>query len=283
MSIAVSAPVRARADAARMTSRRTPPTPPTPPTPASCTAAPVDARFLYTRLQREWDRLATSAAALERARSWDLPCGELRTLDDLLRHAGYGQLGDRRADEDALLARLVRLARHDDLAARVTLQRLMPGLCAMSRQRARMRDRHAAEVCADDDEILGTAWTVLRNYSPDRRTDYVAARLLKEVEYRVYRLPRRRLATFVPVPTTDLDTAIDEEPLAEPARLLDVILRDAARRGLDEDDLRTLRHWATGVEASAIAEAEQVTERTVRNHRNAALRRLRRVVGSAAA
>jgi DNA-binding CsgD family transcriptional regulator len=85
------------------------------------------------------------------------------------------------------------------------------------------------------------------------------------------------------VPTTDLDRAVEHEPLAEPRRLLEVILRDASRRGLADEDLLTLRRWARGVDASEVAESDQVTERTVRNHRNAALRRLRELVGAEAA
>ena len=113
------------------------------------TRQPPAVHQLLSRLQREWDRLARSPEALARARSWSLPVTDFESLDDLLRLAGLGASGTGRCGDDELLAALVVEARRDELAARVLLQRLLPGVATIVR-------RHTGFVAQLDatDELL---------------------------------------------------------------------------------------------------------------------------------
>ena len=254
--------------------------PATPPAPVA--TRPAATRHLYTRLQQDWCRLCASCRHLERARTWQLPIDPVGSLDELLGHIGYGRVGRTDEHHDEVLGALVDVAHHDELAARVVLQRILPGLWTLTRRRAaieRERGRHGRD-SEFDDEVLSTAWTVIRCFRVDRRRDHIAARMIKEIEYRTFRLPHRRQAIFVPTPVMSLDRPMHDEALVDPAALLDMMLTDAARRGLGGDDVDVLRRWGAGQPAAALADVLHVTERTIRNHRAAALRRLQDLVAA---
>lgn len=240
----------------------------------------VPHRHLYTRLQHEWVRLCASADSLDRARTWTLPTGSgLGSLDDLLQHTGYGRVGLCTSLHDDVLSALVELAHHDDLAARIVLQRILPGLWSIARRRNRLEHGpDLVDLREQDDDVLSTAWTVIRCFRVDHRRDFVAARMLKEIEYRVFRLPHRRQSSFVPTTTEQLDRPVPDTTLTDPAVLLDIVLRNAAHRGMSSDDVAVLRQWGAGVPATEISAAQDITERTVRNRRWAALRRIQELI-----
>ncbi|MBI5090264.1 MAG: hypothetical protein HZB15_15770, partial [Actinobacteria bacterium] len=169
-------------------------------------------RHILVRLQRDWDRLARSRGAVQRAGRWNLlgldHARTLTSLDDVLAQTGYGAMLT--PANDAALADLVRLAATDQLAARVVLQRLLPGISSLARRRTHAgQSRH--EVL---DEVVASAWTVIRTYPIDRRSSYVAAGLLRDIDYQTFRRATRRLATFVPHPqhTFDLQAAPEPDP-----------------------------------------------------------------------
>ena len=105
-------------------------------------------------LDREWQQIAASPEANRALRRWALRQPALRpcsSLDDLL---------DRRRDGNAaepILRALFSEGRNDELAARVALQALLPGLVKIA------RDRRTWQSGAMDD-IIGIAWQEIRDY-----------------------------------------------------------------------------------------------------------------------
>src|SRR6187431_3745906 len=97
---------------------------------------------LFARLHQDWARLTSSRSALRTARSWPLSVERFESLDELLGHVGFGRvqaIGSH--DDDGVLGELLVLARTDELAARVVLQRMLPGLASIVRRRT---DRFAS-------------------------------------------------------------------------------------------------------------------------------------------
>ena len=70
-----------------------------------------------------------------------------------------------RSHNDVLL-RLVELAREDDLAARIVIQRLLPGLLSTARRRRPGRDIDGAL-----EELIGATWLAIEGCRTDRRPD----------------------------------------------------------------------------------------------------------------
>jgi hypothetical protein len=256
-------------------------TSPTRPTPTS-----GDHRFLLTRLQRDWERLCVSRTALSAARDWDLGIESFDTLDELVVLLGGRVRGVRGAhDDDRVLGRLVHIARSDELAARVLLQRLLPGLATMTR-------RHSWSFSEELDgfaDVLTHAWTVVRSYDIDRHPTYVASNLIRRVEYHAYRKPHRRRMVCVPVDSSLLDVEPAVGGLGDPADPrhddpageLDEVLSLAAAAGLSADDVELARRLGRGESTVAIAREWRVTDRTIRNRRAAMLERLRAAVAIA--
>lgn len=272
----MSIPERARSHGRRM-SRSTVSSSPAPPTTVSSTSTartrqPPAVHQLLSRLQREWDRLARSPEALARARSWSLPVTDFESLDDLLRLAGLGASGTGRCGDDELLAALVVEARRDELAARVLLQRLLPGVATIVR-------RHTGFVAQLDatDELLAAMWTVIRTYPIDERPGYVAAGLLRSADYHAFKRHRRRLAVYIPRPTATFDRVCDDDAVVPASDELAELLELARRSGMDADDLELARRLGNGESTLQIAAARQVTDRTIRNHRAVITHRLRAV------
>jgi len=236
----------------------------------------IDQRHLLVRLQREWDRLARSPRAISTARSWPIVIERFDSLDDLLRHAGYGTVQRDHHGDDEVLAALLRLARDQELAARIVLQRLLPGITSISRRRSR-HAQHQGTQLESVDELLASAWTVIRTFPVERRCTYLAANLLRDIEYHAFRRDARRKATFLPTPAEVFETtpAAPNSPTA--AEELRDLLDDAVRAGFDRADLALITRLACGTTTTEMAAEMHVTDRTIRNHRTAALYRLRHV------
>lgn len=230
-------------------------------------------RHLLARLQQEWDRLASSPAAIAAATDWPLGPVRVESLDDVLRSAGYGGGGNAVDDGDRVLHCLVQIARDDALAARVVLQRLLPGISTMAR-------RNAGAGCdaADTlDDALSTAWTVIRLYPIDQRPRFLAANMLREIEYRAFRKERRRKAEHVPTLSTVLDTFPAPDASVCSAAELRELLDEARAAGFATEDVELAERLAAGTRAEELALEKQVTSRTVRNHRALVVHRLRRL------
>lgn len=242
---------------------------------------------LIQALDAEWAGLRTSRRALRTARSWvhRVPAvhplatviAQLDDLDQLL-VATQRRNEAQRTDDDILLV-LVALARTDELAGRVVLQHLLPGLIAQSRRYRSFRDP------TDPLEVaVPLAWIAIRCYDVERRTRHVASSLLSDSLFQAFRRPlRRRSATaeevrepraFSGTPShDDPDTALDE---------FVTVLRESQLAGVPAHHIDLLRHLVRAGSPSAVARERQLTPRTIRNHRDRAVERVRVAVAVAA-
>lgn len=224
----------------------------------------------------EWERLARSRAVLRHVNSWPFITTPVDHIDEVLEVCGFGKRIDD-SEADHMLLCLVRLAAHDDLAARITLHRVLPAIMAIAKRRGRIHPRGAHAAMGD---LLTTAWEVIRTYPCERRPKKIAANIVRDIEYFTYvREARLKRVTEVCV---ESDHSFGASPDGEPtaAEELCEVLADAAAAGLDPNDLSLLRRYAAGETTQTIAESLGLSPRTVRNRRRAALDEVRqRVVG----
>jgi DNA-binding CsgD family transcriptional regulator len=263
--VPVSLPVRVRADAAGMHHR----------------LPPVLNRPLLAGLDREWHALNRCPDALQRARGWGLGV-PFRTLDDVVLATGFRTqpvLGAVCQDRvgDSVLAALLRAARTDVVAARVVLQRLLPGLLSRA---SRWGTERAGGSTDPFDELLSVAWTVIREFPLDRRPRHLASNLLRDTEAAAFAKVARRTIVIDLTPTNSLDVPVEEEADEDPKRELAAVL--AAAGALSESEMELLELLLQGHSQLEVATLLSVSERTVRNHRDAIVHRLRRAALAAA-
>lgn len=126
------------------------------------------------RLEREWRRLHADPALIARLREWqqrEPALNGLRTPRDvvqLLQGPGTAERKDR------VLLALARCAGSDPLAARVTLQALLPGLKQIAGRM--LLDRHERDEVWS--ALLAAAWERIRGYPVAARPRRVAANVL---------------------------------------------------------------------------------------------------------
>ena len=113
----------------------------------------TDRHLLSLHLALEWRALQARPDAVDRARRWRVTDAPFADLDELLRLAGFGAPHTTAGNE--VLRRLARLGRQDELAARVVLQRVLPGLLATVARRRRSPD-------GAFEELVGAAWLTIR-------------------------------------------------------------------------------------------------------------------------
>ncbi|MEP7203255.1 MAG: hypothetical protein ABI894_11625 [Ilumatobacteraceae bacterium] len=228
-------------------------------------------RYLLTRLQREWNLLSHRRSAVDRATRWELTPRVISSLDDLLVLTGLGP-GPADPSSDETMRRLVVLARHDDLAARVVLQRMLPGLSVCAKRNATGFDNQLEAL----DELLSEAWTVIRSFPIQQRDRYVIKNLLRDCEYRAFVKARRRLLVHEFTDPGDLDRVAETDMHeGEPFGVIVELLGRARAAGMSEADIAlvvTLLNTSTVKQA---ASALRVTDRTVRNRRRAVVLQLR--------
>jgi hypothetical protein len=174
-----------------------------------------------------------------------------------------------------VLRRLARLGRHDELAARVVLQRELPGLLAAVARRRRSPD-------GAFEELVGAAWVTIRSSRTRWDHEQVAANIVRDAAYRAFTAPfRRRSATEIAVDPHTLDEtpAVCEVSAGEE---LATLLAEARAEGVPTSDLDLVRDLVVVGSPGRLARQRQVTPRTVRNHRDKATAQLRRVACDAA-
>lgn len=230
---------------------------------------------LAARLQCEWHRLNRRPHAIATVNGWGLALGAVSSLDEVLHRVGYGWPGD--DETDANLGELVRLAATEHLAARIVLQRILPGLANVARRHGR---NHPSRTAAAFDELLGCAWQLIRTYPIDRRPRWIAANLVRDANYHAFTRPARLRRH----PTTPFE-AMHDRAAADVARedpLLELIefLAAARESGADAGDVAFIARLASAPSVAAIAAELNVTDRTVRTRRAAAVERLRHVAAA---
>ena len=235
-------------------------------------------RPLHVRLQSEWQLLRERPTVLRRAHGWSLAV-PFDDLDQLLATTDYWPSPAARAaanpgNGNEVVARLLAAARSDEVAARVVLQRLLPGLVARSRCWGPRRVGGSSEAF---DELVSAAWTVIREFPFERRPRYLIANLLRDSEYLAFRRTSRRMLVHEFTEPRSLDTTVEYQTQIEPMlELADIIAE--ARPTLTDHDLELLTLLANGASPAEAAKQLQISERTLRYHREAAVGRLRDAV-----
>lgn len=252
-------------------------------------------RPLHMRLQSEWQLLRERPSVLRRAYGWSLGVA-FDNLDQLLAATDYwpsptaraaaDHVDERHVDErqaggqnaacgNELVARLLAAARHDEVAARVVLQRLLPGLISRSRCWGPRRVGGSTEAF---DELVSAAWGVIREFPFERRPRHLIANLLRDSEYTAFRRNTRRLLVHEFTEPRSLDTAVEYQAEIEPILELADIIAEARTHSLTDHDLELLTMLANGVSPAEVAKQLHISERTLRYHREAAVGRLREAV-----
>jgi DNA-directed RNA polymerase specialized sigma24 family protein len=250
----------------------------------------TSSRSLLARLHREWQVIAVRPSVLRRARTWDLGV-PFYSLDDIIAATGYWAGRDARlasavtgndelradAEDRAneVMARLLLASRVDEVAARVVLQRLLPGLIARA-WRWSVRPAGGTDAL---DELLAAAWTVIRTFPVERRPGHLVSNLLRGAEYHAFVRPHRRLLVHEFVPTHTLDRPAPEPTVDAAEELAELV--DGSRT-LTDRDRRLLELLVGGASMHEIATTLDVCVRTVTNHRDAVVHRLRQVAADAA-
>lgn len=197
----------------------------------------------------------------------------LRTLDDLVAASQPGTAGPDAGN--AVLARLIQLAAHDELAGRIVLQRILPGI--ISRSRRWQADAPSSDAC---DTAIGAAWLAIGNYDVSTRSGNIAPALIADALWIGFRRGSRRKARRE-VPTSGELLSVHAAPHreAEPIAALAGMLRAAQRAGVPAADLDVVRHLITAGSPSQAARNHNVSVRTIRNRRDAAASKIREALG----
>lgn len=212
---------------------------------------------MHRRVVHEWQRLRHRREALRHAAGWHLVTGPLHDLDQIV-ELTLPTRPD--AERERVLRELVGRARHDDLAARLVLQRLVPDLVRIHRRRT---FRYAADVEFGD--LLATGWIVIRTFNTARRPVRLADALVSDIEYLEYRACSRRIGHGRPTDPNRFDWIIDE-PVPDPTVELAALVTDPAA-DLSDDDRDLVRRLVSGRQAIDVARDLEVTPRTIRNRR----------------
>ena len=235
---------------------------------------------LLTELDREWSRIRRRPHALRQVRSWSTDpvlapvVADITDLDDLVHTTQPGVIGGG-GDGDEILRRLIILAAEEQLAGRIVLQRILPGLISRSRR----WDGHtqAGNVC---DIAVGAAWLAIRTYDVGARSLHVAPSLIADALWIGFRRGSRRKAEQeIPVPGSVLMALPAPPHEAAPIAALAGTLRAARRAGVPAADLDLMRRIVVAGSPTEAARNCKVTVRTIRNRRDAASWKIRRALG----
>ncbi len=230
-------------------------------------------------LMEEWARIDASGVVTAALPRWQLPAvPPYASASELLGYLGR----DRTISQDVgdlLLASLIACAPGDELAARVVLQRVLPGLVNVAKRRGGSwePDRLTAF-----NESVACAWIVICEYPIARRPRRIASNVVRDAEYAAFVRDRRLRSSTEQVchtdsmalPSADSSGRSMNEPVSSFEMVVGV-LAEARRRGLAEGDLRLAAGLVSGHAINRIADDLGVTTRTVLNRRVGIVARLR--------
>lgn len=237
------------------------------------------------RLDAEWAHLRTSRRALRIARHWSaaVRAEPFHTLvaevDDLEAIVAATQRdAASMSDGDGILLHLVDLARTDELAGRIVVQRLLPALISRTERYAPFhRSVDPIEI------VVAAAWLAVSAYDTERRRRNVASSLLSDAIYGAFRQPlRRRSATETVRPIGDFVSMPSEEAETTAFEQLADVVRTARRAGVPTHDLDLVRQLVQTGSPGVVARQRCVTPRTIRNHRDRAIVNIRQALDVAA-
>lgn len=232
---------------------------------------------IVSRLSDEWTRLARRPRAISQANQWDLPGGPVDHLDVVLERCGFDQPGNQN-HHDEYLSDLVRIAAHDQLAARIVLQRILPGLISIAVRRAPIT---ANGLTGAFDLVTSAAWLVICQFPIDRRPRRVAANLLMDIEYLAFvrdsRLKsNRNEQSLHPDAMLGVESGryrahdAESDPVADESAF-DLMMHSFSMTGVSERDLQMLRAVAHDINSTEAAAVLGLSPRSVRNRRENAL------------
>ncbi len=223
---------------------------------------------LFDALDREWAVLVVSPAIRSALRRWsdDPVLSRYQDLGALIRVLRRGARDPEYTNR--ILAALIRRAAVDDLAARTTLQALIPGLFNVTK-------RLGGAVIDEELEaqVLTEAFDRIRHYPLERRPRAIAANVIQDVFGRVCRA-RQRAGDHV------ADAAAPVEPPPDPSLEICELVDDALRAGhLRRCDADLLLSVAVGHDTlTGRAQREGITYQAMHERWRRARNRLRAAV-----
>lgn len=248
-----------------------------------------------TRLWLEWHDIAGRRRTVAHANSWGLPGEPIHHLDEMIDRAGYGQ--DLKSEEcDAYMSQLAAVAKTDELACRIVIQRILPGIIAVSLRRGRIVEGGAPQAL---DDMLSAAWVIIRNFPIDRRPRRVAANVLRDMEYLAFvrdtRSKRHRTEMATDNSTIlSLGTSLNarggaaafgvlvasdsSDPTADAAEFA-CVMETLRERGLRPIDERAFDEMLTDRQSPESAKLAGISPRALRDRRQTAIARARHLLG----
>jgi len=210
---------------------------------------------------------------IAKVRAWDLTDEPFASLDEFLHLTGYRAEPTSRSNE--LLGRLVTVAASDPMAARIVLQRILPGLLAIVKVE---QDRNPSIDAFD--LVVGEAWLAITRYRVAARPTHIAARILHDARHRAFtHARRRRVVTEVACDVAELN----ELELATSTATFDAlvsVIDEATRRGLGAGAVDAVRDLLVHGTAVKVAAAQQLSTRAVRYRQHQAVSQIRRLVAA---
>lgn len=196
---------------------------------------------MVTHLEREWARLERSPKVLATVNGWALGAAPFESLSEVLSAIGFhGAKCDSQSDQ--MLAKFVRHALSDPLAARIVLQRVLPPMISIASRRGKLARRGFDSAF---NILLSHAWEVIRTYPIDRRPIKIAANIVRDMEYFAFVQPARRQRVHL-----SLDVNGDAQGVHEPS--VDPCDYGAATRpSHPEEELEQLLSYAQRCRVSA--------------------------------
>jgi len=223
-------------------------------------------------LVEEWSMMGARNQNLRRINEWGLPGTPINNLDDVLIRAGFGT-GITDSIGDQYLLQLVKLAAHDELAARIVLQRILPPLLAIARRRGRIIRGGINEALT---ETLSYAWELIRTYPVERRPAKIAANLVRDAEYFAFVRDSRKRTVAVEIrPADELERLAEPQHECSASDELWRLLHEADQKGMTPKRLQVLRRLANGESFELVAADYGVAIRTVRTWRKEGITELR--------
>ena len=227
---------------------------------------------LVRKLVTEWGAISSQPRSLRHVNRWNLPGGHVASLDEVLLRSGYG-IESSYENCDAFLFALVQRAAHDELAARIVLQRILPPLIAIAGRRGQITN---GGFNAAFNEILGQAWILIRTYPVERRPAKVASNLVRDTEY--FAFVRNARLKKLEMESWNDDAAekfVTDDASINTGIELALILHDAVKHGMSGAPLQLLMRLSSGETLEEVAAEAGVCVRTVRTWRSKAISELR--------